>query len=110
MLCSGGHIWSMGRARPTKTNAAMSNIPCGRTLGHGENCCDGHLCDSCREIESLRAEPRTAFMAGHAAGYCDGDGVHCWPLDKESAEKAYKEWMLSLLNERVPTRLRQGRE
>ena len=24
MLCFGGHIWSMGRARPTKTNAAMN--------------------------------------------------------------------------------------
>ena len=23
MLCSGGHIWSMGRARPTKTNAGV---------------------------------------------------------------------------------------
>lgn len=32
----------------------MSRIPCRKTLGHGESCCDGYLCDSCREILNLR--------------------------------------------------------
>ncbi len=33
-------------------------IPCGQTLGHGESCCEGHLCDSCQEIVALRTVHR----------------------------------------------------
>ncbi len=32
----------------------MSDIPCGKTLGYGETCCEGHLCDSCSELTTLR--------------------------------------------------------
>ena len=34
----------------------MNKIPCGRVLGHGESCCDGHLCDTCERILRLLAE------------------------------------------------------
>lgn len=34
----------------------MNKIPCGRTLGHGESCCEGHLCDGCQRIAELEAE------------------------------------------------------
>lgn len=32
--------------------------PCGNvaTLGHGEACREGHLCDPCAEVQRLRAE------------------------------------------------------
>ena len=30
-------------------------VPCGMTLGFGESCCKGHMCDGCREIERLQA-------------------------------------------------------
>ena len=28
-------------------------VPCGRTLGFGESCVKGHLCQGCSEIERL---------------------------------------------------------
>jgi hypothetical protein len=28
-------------------------IPCGRVMGHGENCCIGRLCDHCEYILRL---------------------------------------------------------
>ena len=31
-------------------------MSCGRTMGHGEACNDGHECDSCLEIIQLKAE------------------------------------------------------
>lgn len=32
------------------------NIPCGKTLGHGESCVSGHMCDHCNYILSLEQE------------------------------------------------------
>ena len=29
--------------------------PCGKTLGHGESCVVGYLCDTCRRIEELES-------------------------------------------------------
>jgi len=29
-------------------------VPCGRTLGFGEYCVKGHLCEGCSEIERLQ--------------------------------------------------------
>ena len=33
-----------------------SRVPCGRTLGHGEYCTIGHLCDNCEELERMRRD------------------------------------------------------
>jgi hypothetical protein len=30
----------------------MRNDGCGKTMGHGEFCCAGHLCDQCRKIDN----------------------------------------------------------
>jgi hypothetical protein len=40
----------------------MTRIPCGRTLGHGERCCEGHLCDQCEERTKLRKKLRRGEM------------------------------------------------
>lgn len=29
------------------------DIPCGKTLGHGESCCEGRLCEQCEYIKLL---------------------------------------------------------
>lgn len=42
-------------------------IPCGQTLGHGEVCQDGHLCDQCGYIDSLEAENARLREALHMA-------------------------------------------
>ncbi len=31
----------------------MTEIPCGRVMGHGESCTEGYLCDSCVRIKQL---------------------------------------------------------
>ncbi len=39
----------------------MVTIPCGSTMGHGERCAEGRLCDQCQEIVRLRSsEPAPA--------------------------------------------------
>ena len=43
----------------------MSHVPCGQTLGHGDCCSDGHLCDQCTEIVELRT--KTKQSESHAA-------------------------------------------
>lgn len=47
---------------------------CGRTLGHGETCCEGYLCSGCRtladrdaQIERLTAQLAEARQAERAA-------------------------------------------
>lgn len=37
-----------------KGRPKFTTVPCGRTLGHGESCCDGNLCGECSEILRLR--------------------------------------------------------
>lgn len=33
-------------------------VPCGRTMGHGEACSAGYLCDACITIDKLMTQVR----------------------------------------------------
>lgn len=60
-------------------------IPCGRVLGHGDSCVEGHLCDSCQELliirsETLEAAAKIADARGDAQADCDRLG----PMDPET--------------------------
>ena len=37
----------------------MTQIPCGKTMGHGERCAEGRVCDHCVEILRLREAVQT---------------------------------------------------
>lgn len=38
-------------------------VPCGRTLGHGKSCSEGHLCGQCGEIIRLRKQATAAMLS-----------------------------------------------
>lgn len=57
-------------------------IPCGRTLGHGEACCDGNLCDQCRTINGLVAACER-LLADYLALW---DGITDEPKDRSQDE------------------------
>ena len=40
----------------------MINVPCGRTTGHGESCCEGHLCDQCWKLRIIRNVAYIGFV------------------------------------------------
>lgn len=60
-------------------------IPCGRVLGHGDSCVDGHLCDSCQALLVIRAETlEIAAKVADSRAMIDGDCERLGPLDYET--------------------------
>lgn len=45
-------------------------VPCGQTVGHGESCVEGWLCEACAEISKLREDAGLCIT-------CGGAGVDC---------------------------------
>jgi hypothetical protein len=58
-------------------------IPCGRTLGHGESCVSGHLCDQCTYISMLKRRCEAAERVIHT-------------MYGEEEDRAFKEWQSSV--------------
>ena len=50
------------KLRETATNLRRG-IPCGKTLGHGESCCEGYLCDGCDARLKTAADIEAALSA-----------------------------------------------
>jgi hypothetical protein len=40
-------------------------IPCGKTMGHGERCCEGYLCDQCEYILKLEKNQKPIQEDSH---------------------------------------------
>lgn len=62
-------------------------IPCGQTLGHGERCQDGYMCDQCAYIIEL--EERISYLEHEfalAADRIDRNGF----MDKKGRDIIYK--------------------
>lgn len=68
-------------------------VPCGRTVGHGDRCSSGWLCDACSEIEKLRGVIRSSLRIDTL--WLPGGEVAEEHADEARALHAMRDQMLS---------------